>query len=113
MPQKEKRNKVNRLNVPQLMCIISSIFETGSLATQGHFFPLLQKMAELCQNRKWGKMGRVRLNSPAQCGLGGVPVSEDTGCLLPPCEALKRILYCVEKNNKVEPIGVFFFPLFI
>lgn len=65
----------------------------------GNFFPLLEQMAELCQNRKQGKMGRVRLNSPAQCGQGGVPVSEDTRCPPPPCEALKHILHCTGKKT--------------
>lgn len=74
-------------------------FVTGCLATWGLFFSLLQKMAVLCQNRKQGKMGLVRLNSPAQCGLGGVPVSEDTRCPPPPCEALKHIMYCMEKKK--------------
>lgn len=59
-------------------------------------------MAELCQNRKQGKMGLVRLNSPAHCGLGGVPVSEDTSCPPPPCEALKHILYCMEKEKHIR-----------
>lgn len=57
-------------------------------------------MAELCENRKQEKMGRVRLNSLAQCALGGVPVSEDTACPPPPCEALKDIMHCMEKNKK-------------
>lgn len=45
-------------------------------------------------------MGRVRLNSLAQCALGGVPVSEDTACPPPPREALKDIIHCMEKNKK-------------
>lgn len=76
---------------------------TSSVDTRGHFsipfhFPLLQQMEELCQNRKQGKMGRVRLNSQAQCGLGGVPVSEDTDSPPPPREALKFTLYCLKKT---------------
>lgn len=44
-------------------------------------------------------MGWVRLNSSAQCGLGGVPVPEDTGCPPPPpCEALKHALYGEKKD---------------
>lgn len=47
-------------------------------------------------------MGRVRLNSLAQCALGGVPVSEDTACPPPPCEALKDIIHCMEKKKKLS-----------
>lgn len=59
-------------------------------------------MAELCENRKQEKMGRVRLNSLAQCALGGVPVSEDTACPPPPCEALKDIIHCMEKKKNLS-----------
>lgn len=62
-------------------------------------------MAELCENRKQEKMGRVRLNSLAQCALGGVPVSEDTACPPPPCEALKDIIHCMEKKKKNEVLS--------
>lgn len=67
------------------------------------FFPLLpQKMAELCQNRKQGKMGLVRLNNQHTLWtIGGVPVSEDTSCPPPPSEALKHISHMEKHIRKV------------
>lgn len=49
---------------------LSIVFKGFKLVLEA-IFPLPQKMAELCQNRKRGKMGWVKLNSPAQFDLGG------------------------------------------
>lgn len=60
---------------------------------KGSLFYSCRKWRSRVKTGSGGEMGWVRLNSPAQCGLGGVPVSEDAGCPPPPpCEAFKHAL---------------------